>query len=113
MCTSPPFPGFNSSGLSGGDYNFTALDQFQSATFQSGTMELTMDNQLPVIVSATYQLRSGGILIGEFVFTDVAAGQNKTVSLNLAGKTLVLLRAIISPSSKKSTISLKIRCLID
>ena len=42
-----------------------------------------MDNQLPVIVSATYQLKSGGTLIGEFVFT-VAAGQTKTVSLDLA-----------------------------
>ena len=108
-----PFPGFNSSGVSGGDYNFTALDQFQSATFESGTMELTMDNQLPVIVSATYQLRSGGSLVGEFVFTDVAAGQTKTVSLNLAGKTFtnamtVNLKEFVTPGSSGSNVSINL-----
>ena len=108
-----PFPAFNSSGVSGGDYNFTALDQFQSATFESGTMELTMDNQLPIIVSATYQLKNGASIIGEFIFTDVAAGQTKIVSLNLAGKTFtnamtVNLKSFVTPGSSGANVPINL-----
>ncbi len=104
-----PFPAFNSSGASGGDYNFTALDKFQSATFESGTMELTMDNQLEIIVSATYQLKSGGVVIGEFIFAVVAAGEKKTVSLDLAGKTFtnamtVNLKSFVTPGSSGANV---------
>jgi len=112
--TTAPFPSFNSSGASGGDYNFTALDQFQSATFASGTLEFTMENKLPVIISATYVLKSGGgTVISEFVFSDVAVDQTKTVSVDLAGKTFtnamtVNLKSFSTPGSSPDNVLIQL-----
>lgn len=64
---------------------------FQEATFQSGTMEISIDNGYPVeLTRIIFELKntSNGVVIQTDTFTNIAPGATQTKVIDLAGKTL-------------------------
>ena len=85
---STQFP--SASTTNAGSYYPTGLNGFQQVTFQNGTLSLTMVNNYPVEVSATFTLVDPNNLGTslQFVFSNVAAGGTQTQSVSLANVSL-------------------------
>jgi hypothetical protein len=99
--TLPYFPAISSSDsmVIDGDYLAHPIDNFRYASFESGTIDMTITNHLPVAGSFEFMLdsrilnRSGSgidstIVLGKYIFTNIPPGGSKTKTLDLAGKTL-------------------------
>ncbi|GET27045.1 hypothetical protein [Prolixibacter sp. NT017] len=73
-----------------GSYYPTSLNSFQQVTFQNGTLSLTMVNNYPVEVSATFTLVDPNNLSTslQFVFSNVASGGTQTQTVSLANVSL-------------------------
>jgi len=81
---SAQFP--SASTTNGGSYYVSGLTSFQQVTFQNGTLSLTMVNNYPVEVSATFNLvdlNNPGTTL-QFVFSNVPSGGQSTQSVSLA-----------------------------
>ncbi|MFP4619982.1 MAG: hypothetical protein ACLFM7_01615 [Bacteroidales bacterium] len=82
----------------GGDYEVDEIDNFRYAGFESGEIEITLTNNMPVEVTAEFQLRtkildnSGDtdedLGINHFVFPDIPVGDSHTETFDLSGETL-------------------------
>ena len=97
--------------------NVLPLDVVLSITSATRLSSSPKYNLFPILIFRAGSTKTSHSLCSSFNSlrrkTSILAPVFSLFPNNLAGKTLVLLRATISPSSKKSTISLKIRCLID
>ncbi|MDX5320709.1 MAG: hypothetical protein LPK45_06370 [Bacteroidota bacterium] len=83
-----PIPAQSISGITPIQIDASAF--FKQATFNSGTMEIKIDNGYPVEISKLiFQLSNqGGSVIQTDTFTNIAPGSSQTKIIDLAGKTL-------------------------
>lgn len=84
-----PFPALNQTNL--GTYSGGSLGNFTSATFNSGTMSLSLTNNWPVTLSMGVDLVDTitNTTIASFNFNNIAAnGGSSTQNASLAGKTI-------------------------
>ncbi|MBS3768957.1 MAG: hypothetical protein KGY69_01780 [Bacteroidales bacterium] len=82
----------------GGDYEVDEIDNFRYAEFDSGEIEITITNNMPVEVTAEFTLRtkileSDGSLdedneLKHFEFPDISVGDSLTETFDLSGETL-------------------------
>lgn len=72
-----------------GNVASVSLSNFSQASFDSGTLDMTLVNDYPVTVSLTVALKnSGGSTVASYTFSNVLAGDSSTQSSSLAGVTM-------------------------
>ena len=79
------------SNISSGDNPIDATQFFQTATLNSGFLDITMNNGLPIEISnLVFQFRNqvSGIIISQDTFTNILPGAIDTKSIDLTGKTV-------------------------
>lgn len=80
-----------------GEYAVDTIDNFRYANFESGQIEFTITNNLPVEVTAEFYLRTKildgntvqeDIELKHFEFSDMAEGESQTETFDLSGEKL-------------------------
>ncbi|MEX2597467.1 MAG: hypothetical protein WEC59_11110 [Salibacteraceae bacterium] len=80
-------------GMNYGPIRVDGTEIFETVTFDSGYMDISIENNFPTAMSnINFEIRNDDsvqTLIGSDVFNNVPVGETRTVSLDLAGKTVV------------------------
>lgn len=84
-----PIPSFSSTSQ-GGSYDFSGIEDFQNATFDSGNLILETVNNLKVEVSFRLSMVSYlGVELFSFDFNNIAPGQTMNITKSLANRELL------------------------